>query len=447
MGRPRLASLTDWFQDMDKNLTISVVGLGYIGLPTAAVAASRIRDCKVVGLDVSSEIVDTVNRGDVHIVEPGLDMLVKGVVSEGRLRATVTPEPADVFVIAVPTPFDAQREPDLSCIEAAATNIAPVLRPGNLVILESTSPVGATERMTAWLAKQRPDLAFPIRSDGASADASAPGADIFVAHCPERVLPGWVIKELVDNDRVIGGVTPACTEKAVAFYRLFVRGKCVSTDARTAEMVKLAENAFRDVNIAYANELSTVCDDVGVNVWQLISLANRHPRVNILQPGCGVGGHCIAVDPWFIVHASPERANLIRAAREVNDGKPGYVLEQVGRAIREQDCKTVSCLGLSFKPNIDDMRESPALQIVESLVAEFPECKFLAVEPNIDDLPASLRERANIFLENTVESALEQADLVVLLVDHREFFTHVDRLRGTRLIDTRGVLDRAGQAE
>ena len=418
---------------MPEKFRLCVVGLGYIGLPTAAVVASRVRGCDVVGLDVNEEAVKTINRGDVHIVEPGLDMLVKGAVSEGRLRATTSVEPGDVFVIAVPTPFNEHYEPDLSYIEAAARNVAKVLRPGNLVILESTSPVGATEKMIEWMREERGDLRFPTRGENAA-------VDVHVAHCPERVLPGWVIKELVDNDRVVGGVSPACTEKAREFYLRFVRGECLGTDARTAEFVKLTENAFRDVNIAYANELSMICEDLEVDVWELIGLANRHPRVNILQPGCGVGGHCIAVDPWFIVNTAPERARLIRQAREVNDSKPKFVIEQVRDALAKTRGGRVACLGLAFKANIDDLRESPALEITKELVSSGIAEEIIVVEPHIQRLPdvlISLGDRVR--LEPSIDRALEDSDLVVLLVDHRVFRDHGERLLSRPLIDTRGV--------
>lgn len=395
--------------------TICVIGLGYIGLPTAAVMASRKQ--KVVGVDVNPRAVDAINRGEIHIVEPELDVVVHAVVTGGWLRATTTPEPADAFLIAVPTPFRHDHQPDLSFIEAAAKSIAPVLKPGDLVILESTSPVGATEEMAAWLAAARSDLTFPQSHGEAS--------DIRVAHCPERVLPGHVLRELVRNDRVIGGMTPKCSQAAVALYKTFVEGDCIVTDTRTAEMCKLTENSFRDVNIAFANELSLICDRIGVDVWELIRLANRHPRVNILQPGPGVGGHCIAVDPWFIVARTPDEARLVRTAREVNDSKPHWVIAKVREAVgafllanpdRTARDLTVACLGLTFKPNIDDLRESPALDIAETLAGSF-EGRLLLVEPNIDRLPASLsgREKADI------DRAVEDADILVLLVAHDEF--------------------------
>ncbi|ODM31901.1 UDP-N-acetyl-D-mannosaminuronic acid dehydrogenase [Marinobacter adhaerens] len=398
---------------------ISVVGLGYIGLPTAAVIASR--RCEVIGLDVSPKVVDTINRGDIHIVEPDLDMIVHAAVKEGYLRATLNPEPADAFLIAVPTPFKAEdgkeHVPDLKYIESAAKAIAPVLEKGNLVILESTSPVGATERMAEWLAEARPDLVFPQTGGEAS--------DIRIAHCPERVLPGHVIRELVSNDRVIGGMTPKCSDAAAELYSLFVEGECVKTTARTAEMAKLTENSFRDVNIAFANELSLICDRLEIDVWELIELANRHPRVNILKPGPGVGGHCIAVDPWFIVSETPEQARLIRTAREVNDGKPQWVIEKVKSALgdflvknpgRTASDVSVAVFGLAFKPDIDDLRESPSLAIAEQLHGELPQ-PLLLVEPNIQEVPGSLEGCSLV----TAEAAIDQADICVILVAHKQF--------------------------
>ena len=405
--------------------TISVIGLGYIGLPTATVFASRQR--KVIGVDVNQHAVDTINQGRIHIVEPDLDMLVHAAVSQGFLRATNTPEPADAFLIAVPTPFLDDKRPDLSYIEAAAAAIAPVLKQGDLVVLESTSPVGATARMADWLAAARPDLSFPHQAGARS--------DIRIAHCPERVLPGHVLRELVENDRIIGGMTPACSEAACRLYALFVRGRCIVTDARTAEMAKLTENAFRDVNIAFANELSMICDQIDVNVWELIGLANRHPRVNILQPGPGVGGHCIAVDPWFIVDAAPERARLIRAAREVNDQKPGFVVERVRQAAARFRDPVIACFGLSFKADIDDLRESPAIEIVQELSQEQLGTVFV-VEPHISALPAALQGAELV----SAQTAISRADIVVMLVDHQSFRTlDTDRLQSAVVIDTRGM--------
>ncbi|MDI1243869.1 MAG: UDP-N-acetyl-D-mannosamine dehydrogenase [Rhodoferax sp.] len=396
--------------------TISIIGLGYIGLPTAAVFASR--KIKVIGVDVNQKTVDTINRGQIHIVEPDLGTVVHAAVTEGYLRATTQPEPADVFLVAVPTPFKGDHEPDLAYIEAASKSIAPVLKRGDLVILESTSPVGATEQMAAWLAESRPDLTFP-QSHGED-------SDIRVAHCPERVLPGHVLRELVQNDRVIGGMTPKCSAAAAALYKIFVKGECVITDARTAEMCKLTENSFRDVNIAFANELSMICDKLGINVWELIKLANRHPRVNILQPGPGVGGHCIAVDPWFIVSAAPEEARLIRTAREVNDSKPEWVIDKVKLAVAEflqanpdktaRDV-TIACFGLAFKPDIDDLRESPAVAITRKIATTHPGPVW-AVEPNIDALSNAMAEIVTL---KPFEVALANSDIKVLLVDHKQF--------------------------
>ncbi len=409
--------------------TVSVIGLGYIGLPTAAVIASR--GINVVGVDVNQKAVDTINNGEIHIVEPDLDIVVRGVVSTGNLRATTEPEPADAFMVAVPTPFKGENhEPDLSYIESAAKAIAPVLEKGNLVVLESTSPVGATEKLSQWLAEARPDLTFPQQKGDA--------ADIKVAHCPERVLPGYVLQELVSNDRVIGGMSSACSERAVELYKTFVRGECVITNARTAEMAKLTENSFRDVNIAFANELSVICDKLHINVWELIKLANRHPRVNILNPGPGVGGHCIAVDPWFIVNSCPEQAKIIEMARLVNDYKPNYVVEQVTRAADEFKRPVIACLGLAFKADIDDLRESPALQIVEQLVDDGIG-EIITVEPNITELPQSMLEK-NIEL-TSLEQALDRANIVVVLVDHRQFKTaDSSQFAAKVVIDTRGVI-------
>lgn len=409
---------------------ISVIGLGYIGLPTAAAFAGRRK--KVIGVDVNPHAVDTINRGSIHIVEPELDMLVHAAVAQGYLRATTVPEPADAFLIAVPTPFLEGFRPDLSYIEAASRAIAPVLKAGDLVILESTSPVGATEAMANWMADLRPDLTFPQHT--------GENSDIRVAHCPERVLPGHVIRELVDNDRVIGGMTPRCSEFARDLYQIFVQGACFLTDARTAEMCKLTENSFRDVNIAFANELSMICDKLHINVWELIRLANRHPRVSILQPGPGVGGHCIAVDPWFIVDSAPELARLIRTARIVNDDKPRYVIDWIERAAKRFKQPVIACFGLAFKADIDDLRESPALSITRELADRFPG-QIIAVEPHVKTLPRGLEGKAKLCELN---EALAEADLIVILVDHMQF-KRVDpiRLQAKVVIDTRGLLSRA----
>ncbi|MFA9385134.1 MAG: UDP-N-acetyl-D-mannosamine dehydrogenase [Vibrio cyclitrophicus] len=400
--------------------TISVVGLGYIGLPTAAMFASRKK--KVIGVDVNQNAVDTINRGEIHIVEPDLDMIVHAAVTEGYLKAVTTPEPADAFLIAVPTPFKESAEgeipePDLKFIEAASKAIAPVLKKGDLVILESTSPVGATEQMAEWLAEARPELTFP--------QVAGENADVNVAHCPERVLPGHVVRELVENDRVIGGMSTRCSERSVELYKTFVLGECVITNARTAEMAKLTENSCRDVQIAFANELSIICDKLDINVWELISLANRHPRINILQPGPGVGGHCIAVDPWFIVSKTPEQAPLIHTARKVNDAKPDWVINKVKLAIAEflqanpdktARGVTVACYGLAFKPDIDDLRESPAFAITQK-VAEMHAGRVIAIEPNIECIPTKLKGVELV----TLEDASREADIQVLLVAHKEF--------------------------
>jgi len=418
--------------------TISVIGLGYIGLPTAAVFASRKKN--VIGVDVNQNAVDIINRGQIHIVEPDLDMIVHAAVTEGYLRATTQPEPADAFLIAVPTPFKGDHEPDLGYIESASKSIARVLKKGDLVILESTSPVGATEQMAAWLAEARPDLSFP--------QTHGENSDIRIAHCPERVLPGHVLQELVQNDRVIGGMTPKCSALAISLYKIFVQGECIVTNARTAEMCKLTENSFRDVNIAFANELSMICDKLEISVWELIRLANRHPRVNILQPGPGVGGHCIAVDPWFIVSKAPEEARLIRTAREVNDSKPEWVLEKVKLAVADflqhNQFKTarevtIACFGLAFKPDIDDLRESPAVSITQKIATSHPG-RVLAIEPNIEKLPASLSDKLTF---SSIEQALPEADIIVLLVDHKSF-KEIDQksLEGRSIIDTRGIWDK-----
>ncbi|MGR6981743.1 UDP-N-acetyl-D-mannosamine dehydrogenase [Testudinibacter sp. P27/CKL/0425] len=414
--------------------TISVIGLGYIGLPTATAFASSGK--RVLGVDLNRYAVDTINQGKIHIVEPDLDVAVKSAVEKGLLTASTKVLPADAFLIAVPTPFKDHYQPDLSYVESAAKSIAPVLQKGNLVVLESTSPVGATEEVENWLSELRPDLTFPSKAGDE--------ADIKLAYCPERVLPGKIMQELFSNDRVIGGLSSACAEKASRLYKLFVQGECIVTNARTAEMCKLTENSFRDVNIAFANELSLICDHLQISVWELIKLANRHPRVNILQPGAGVGGHCIAVDPWFIVAQSPEQARLIRTAREVNDYKPHWVIEQVKKAlaeaVTERNCKasdiTIACLGLAFKPDIDDLRESPAVEITAEL-ADWHAGKLLAVEPNIEKLSAQLQQKVELA---SLEQALETADILVLLVDHKQFKA-VDQKTVSQqwLIDTRGI--------
>ena len=409
---------------------ICVIGLGYIGLPTAATFAAH--GLKVTGVDVNQHAVDMINQGKVHIVEPDLDALVRDVVAQGKLSAQTVPAEANAYIVAVPTPFKDDYQPDLKYIEAASKAIAPFLKKGNLVILESTSPVEATEQMAAWLSDARPDLSFPQQK--------GEEADILVAHCPERVLPGKVLQELISNDRIIGGMTPRCSKAASELYQIFVKGDCIETNARTAEMCKLTENSFRDVNIAFANELSMICNKLNINVWELISLANRHPRVNILQPGPGVGGHCIAVDPWFIVAKTPEQAQLIRAAREVNDSKPEWVIDQVKIKIADflqsnptktiKDI-TIACYGLAFKPDIDDLRESPALEITKKLAEQG--LNILAIEPNIEKLPQTIPD--NVQLTDT-EAGLE-ADIYVVLVKHKEFKSL--HLNTVKVINTCGL--------
>lgn len=406
---------------------VSMIGLGYIGLPTAAVIASR--GIKVIGVDVNQHAVDTINQGKIHIVEPDLEALVHELVRTGKLRATTQVEPADAFLIAVPTPFKGDHEPDLAYVESAARAIAPVLKKGDMVILESTSPVGSTEQIAQWLAQARPDLTFPQQA--------GESADINLAYCPERVLPGKVIHELVENDRVVGGMTPHCAARAAALYKTFVKGECIITNSRTAEMCKLTENSFRDVNIAFANELSLICDELDINVWDLIKLANRHPRVNILQPGPGVGGHCIAVDPWFIVNKSPNTARLIRTAREVNDHKPHYVIEKVKEAATRFKRAKIACLGLAFKADIDDLRESPSIEIVKHLKALSLGTLYVS-EPHVGELPVDLRGDGVIFMES--EEAVAQADIVLLLVNHQKFRNiKFGELMNKVVIDTRGM--------
>jgi UDP-N-acetyl-D-mannosaminuronic acid dehydrogenase len=409
---------------------ICVLGLGYIGLPTASIFATRGK--KVLGVDVIPRVVDTINRGEIHIKEPDLDILVRAAVHSRNLRAALKPEMAQTFVVAVPTPFKVTqanpKAPDLEYVESATRSIASVVAPGNLVILESTSPVGTTELMREWLldelARVRPGDLDELRDS------------LMFAHCPERILPGQMLKELVANDRIAGGLTPAAAEAARDLYRTFCVGEIFLTDARTAEMCKLTENASRDVGIAFANELSLICDRLGVDVWELISLANRHPRVKILQPGPGVGGHCIAVDPWFIVDAAPDVAQLIRKAREVNDGKPHYVVDQVKASAGQFHSPVIACLGLAFKADVDDLRESPAMDIVQHLVAE-KVGRVIVVEPHISELPITLKGSVDLA---SIDAAVDAADVVVLLVNHKEFLEFNRRnLEGKSVVDTRGV--------
>lgn len=393
---------------------ICVIGLGYIGLPTASLLGTK--GYEVLGVDVSEKVVNTINQGKIHIVEPDLDLLVKSAVNSGNLRASMEPEAADVYIIAVPTPFMEGHKPDLSYVENATRHIAPHIKPGNLVILESTSPVGTTQSCVANILK---DHGLDTTSE------------VFVAHCPERVLPGRILIELIQNDRIVGGINPASTQKASQFYREFVSGEVLETDAKTAELSKLTENSFRDVNIAFANELSVICDQEHIDVWELIRLANRHPRVNILQPGPGVGGHCIAVDPWFIIDRAGDNAKLIRAAREVNDAKPNWVVQKVLEKAQKFKRPVIACLGLAFKADVDDLRESPALQITRQLQSHNI-ADLLVCEPNI-------KEHGEFKLVD-LDSAIGEADIILILVDHREFKRLTPaQLNEKVVIDTRGV--------
>ena len=383
-----------------KSLDIKVVmmGLGYIGLPTAALMASK--GIHVHGVDINQKTVDTINRGQIHIVEPDLDGLVRHVVSEGYLKADTSPCDADVFLIAVPTPFKGGFEPDLSYVESAVKGILPFIKEGNLVILESTSPVGTTEYIEQIINKERPEIV----------------GQYFLAYCPERVLPGRVIYELENNDRSIGGINKDSTDKAISFYRNFVKGDLIATNSKTAEMCKLVENSSRDVNIAFANELSMICDEAGVDIHELISLANKHPRVNILSPGPGVGGHCIPVDPWFLVSSFPEKSRLIKSAREVNNYKTEWVIEKIKNQALQFELEygrkpIIACLGLTYKADIDDTRESPALHIVKTLIKDGLE--VMAVDPHVESV-------TQIALVNLQEAILN-CDLAVKLVDHKYF--------------------------
>lgn len=412
---------------VDIEQKVTVVGLGYIGLPTAALIARS--GCKVTGIDVSAHVVETVNSGRVHIEEVDLDGLVQGVVARGALVASTETVAADTFVIAVPTPHDEAHRPDITYVLDAARKIAKVLEPGNLVILESTSPVGTTEKVAELFAADRPDLKVPGRCSGTP--------DIFIAYCPERVLPGRILIELVDNDRCIGGITPRCARRAMTFYRQFVRGACVTTTARSAEMVKLVENSYRDVNIAFANELSMIADKLGVDVWDVISLANRHPRVNILQPGPGVGGHCIAVDPWFLVHGAPDESRLIRTAREVNLAKTTHVIVATTALVASYPEAKVGVLGLAFKPNIDDFRESPAIEVATALAKKFG-TRIQIVEPYARGLPAEFAGSGATLVE--LDDALSDCDLLIVLVDHDVFKSvPLEERSGKIVYDTRGL--------
>ena len=418
---------------------VSVIGLGYIGLPTAALIASR--GMQVIGVDTKEDVVRTVAAGTIHISEPDLDGLVSKVVSSGALTTSTTPQPADVFMIAVPTPINGDNRPDLSMVHAAVESITDVLEPGNLVILESTSPIGTTEGVASRIVERRPDLHIGSNGHGTNGNGanghSGANATINVAYCPERVLPGRILTELINNDRCIGGVTPSCTRRAQRFYKSFVRGACVATTARAAELVKLTENAFRDTNIAFANELSMICDRFDINVWEVIDLANRHPRVNVLRPGPGVGGHCIAVDPWFIIDSAPDLARLMRTSRDVNNDKTRKIIEQAEALIDDHPYANVACCGLTFKANIDDLRESPAMEVAEHLAAKYgPRLKI--VEPNLRRPLTALLDHGAEFM--TIDEALHCCEIAILLVDHDEFkMVPLAERRHLDVIDTRGV--------
>ncbi len=413
-------------EDVAADRRICVVGLGYIGLPTAVSLAEA--GFQVVGVDVDPRVIEAVNGGRAHIVEPGLEKLLDDMVSQGRLSASREQAPADAFLITVPTPVghDQYRTPDLSYVFAAAEEIAPVLEPGSLVVLESTSPVGATRQMIERFRAARPDLRFP------EPGVDPAQVDVDIAYSPERVIPGRTMVELKTNDRVVGGATPRAAVRAAALYRRVTSGQIAVTDDRTAEFVKLTENAFRDVNIAFANELSMVCDDLDLNVWEVIKLANLHPRVNILQPGPGVGGHCIAVDPWFIVAQAPERARLIRTAREVNDSKPLWVLEQVENLLALKPDARIACLGLTFKPNVDDFRESPSLDIARELTRRHPG-QVVCADPFQD----TLRDPGDLKLAD-VATAYREADIVLMLVGHDQFRSLERPGAGRAVIDACG---------
>lgn len=407
--------------------SVSVIGLGYIGLPTAAFIASK--GIRVFGVDVSQSYVDQINRGEAPFYEPDFEATLAGVVHKGLLTAQTHTPSADAYIVAVPTPFTDDHNVDLKFIEAAAAAIAKKLTGGELIVLESTSPPGTTGKLASTIATHRPDLTL---EDG------HPNS-IYFAHAPERVLPGRIMVEMAQNDRVIGGLTPTSAEMCRDLYSTFSNGELLVTDARTAEMAKLAENSFRDVNIAFANELSIICDRLDIDVWELIELANHHPRVNILQPGPGVGGHCIAVDPWFIVSAAPQEANLIRTARETNDAKPSFVIEKVLEKASGLTSPTIAALGITFKADIDDVRESPALNIVECLAAKLPNAQLQVVEPNLYALPPSLAQHPNVNFQE-LDQAITEADIVLLLVDHASF-KRVDpsSMVGKVVVDTRGT--------
>ncbi len=413
--------------------TICVVGLGYIGLPVASMLASRGHN--VVGYDVNSKAVDSVNKGQAHFFEPDLDMLLKAAVNTERLKASTMPVEADYYVIAVPTPFRANHEPDLSYVDAATQSIAPFLKTGSTVVLESTSPVGTTERIAEQLAAARTDLRFPAYKE------TLGDFDVAIAHCPERILPGQMVKELVTNDRIIGGMTEKCSQAAAELYRSFVSSEMFITDCRTAEFVKLIENSYRDVNIAFANELSVICDKLNIDVWAAIELANRHPRVSILQPGAGVGGHCIAVDPWFVVSAAPEESRIIRAARETNDAKPHWVARQIIQHADRFKNPVVGCFGATYKPDVEDMRESPSLEVIK-LVAANSDIRVIVCDPMIKGLPDELSGMNKVSFAS-IDDTCNQSDIAALLVGHRQFRKiSPNRFLNKIVVDAIGLLSR-----
>lgn len=406
----------------DEFQSVCVVGLGYIGLPTAATLAASGVDVK--GVDVRDHIVDELNEGRAHFSEPDLDMLVQSAVGSGRLKAYTEPQPADAFIITVPTPVQDDKSPDMSYVRTASEALAPVLKADDLIILESTSPLGATGMIEEIIREKRPDLV-----DGEALRLS-------LAYCPERILPGQMVRELVENDRIVGGVTPADAARAKALYGRFVRGEIHETNAMTAEMVKLIENAYRDVNIAFANEIANIGEAHAVDPWEAIALANHHPRVEILKPGPGVGGHCIAVDPWFLISQNRELSPLMAAARAVNDGRPDTVIGKVDQACEDAGAQRVACLGLAYKPDVDDLRESPAVEITAKLADKG--YAVSVVEPHIETLPKKLSDVDNIVL-SSLEDALEAADIIVVLVGHSAFRDAGVDLTDKTVIDTIGL--------
>ena len=414
---------------------ICVVGLGYIGLPTASVMAMH--GFHVLGVDINETLINDLKKGEIHIYEPNLAEAVKTAIHTDQVKFSVTPEEADVFILAVPTPFKENHKADVSYIKSATELIIPFLKEHDLVILESTSPVGTTEKIGEWICEKRIDLYYTTDNLDEKENCGV-RKEIFIAHCPERVLPGKILKEIVTNDRIIGGVNKKAAQMAEKIYQHFVTGDIFLTDARTAEMAKLTENSFRDLNIAFANELSMICDKLNIDVWELIALANRHPRVNILEPGPGVGGHCIAVDPWFIVDSAPKLAQIIRKAREVNDYKPQYVVEKAYKQLEGIKNPVIMVLGLAFKADVDDLRESPAVEIVNQL-AENPQISVRVVEPYIKELPAILENKPNVALFDLVDG-FKKADLVLVLVNHKAFY-NIDKsmLAGKKVMDTRGI--------